>query len=37
MCLKEMAHVILFFLIPREDANLTDVTVKEAAKNRITE
>lgn len=35
--LKKMAHVVLFFLIPGEYADFTDVAVKKAAKNCIAE
>ena len=37
LCLKFMPEIILFFLITRKDANLSDVSLQEVFKYSITE
>jgi hypothetical protein len=32
-----MAHIILFFLVTREDADFLDVALKEATEHRVAE
>jgi hypothetical protein len=32
-----MAHIILFFLVTREDADLLDIALEEATEHRVAE